>query len=262
MRSRSAGSALFVVLTLVLVSAMSADAADCTSKKLQIIAKREAGLLACASKVAEKGDPTLEAPCVAKVEAKFAVSFARAGTCIGVANECKATIDQFCVPAVLGYLPDDGPSKCEAKRLKAAGLRAAAALKCFTKKPEVRAACQTKANGTFIKSFDKVSGCGGDGQASTIAASIDANCVDTVVTADGSGTVTGLCTAVCDPPPAGSYAGTCDECTACGDTLTCYCPDSFTNPILCPEACNLTSLPLPCAGDIANCNGTLRCGGC
>ncbi len=265
MRSQSARSFLFVVLALVLVSPMSANAADCTAKKLKAIAKRESGLLACSAKVAAKGDPSLEADCVAKVTAKFTDSFAKAGDCIGVASECETNVDEFCVPAVLGYLSDAGPSKCEASRLKAAGKRASAAVQCFTKKPEVRAACQSKANEKFVASFTKVSGCGGDGQESTVAASIDSNCVNAVQTTDVDGAITTLCAPVCVSPPAGSYSGSCAGCTVCSNVLSCRCADSSTSPFICqafPEDCNPTSLHLPCSGDIANCNGTLRCGGC
>jgi len=57
--------------------------------------------------------------------------------------------------------------------------------------------------------------------------------------------------------PAGSYQQTCDDCFARSDRLTCgQCKriDGTENA--------LPTLPLPCSGDIINCDGVLQCGSC
>lgn len=283
MNSRPFGHSLFLVLALLAATALPAQADKCTSAKLKAIAKRESGLLACAAKSAKTGDATDEAACIAKVTAKFDAAFAKAGTCTGIATDCEAIVDDQCVPGVLQLLPDAGPSDCEAARLKASGKRASSALSCFTKKPDMQAGCQAKTEEKFVASFDKVSGCGGDGQGSTVSTSIDTNCVNAVVTTDGSGVVTELCptttttttttsttttttttTTLCGALPAGSYQGSCAGCTACSGVLHCLCAPADVPPYTCsvfPDDCTNTSLALPC-NDVSNCNGTLRCGPC
>lgn len=273
MNSRPFGHSLFLVLALLVATAPAAHADKCTSAKLKAIAKRESGLLACSAKSAKTGDASGEAACIGKVTAKFDAAFAKAGTCTGIATDCGTIVDDQCVPGVLQLLPDAGPSDCEAARLKASGKRASSALSCFTKKPDDQAGCQAKTDDKFVASFDKVSGCGGDGQAAAVGTSIDASCVQAVVTTDGSGAVTGLCpttttttttTTLCTALPPGSYQGTCTGCTACSGTLHCLCAPSAVNPSTCqflPGDCTDTTLPLPC-GDVSNCNGVLRCGAC
>lgn len=263
MNSRSIRYSLFVVLALVFASPLPASADKCTTLKLKAVAKRQAGLLACTAKSVQLGDNSGEADCVAKVTTKFTAAFAKAGTCNGDASQCEANVDSHCVPAVRDLLDESGPSKCEASRLKAAGKRASGATQCATKKPELQAECQTKVNDKFLASFAKVSGCQGDGEEATVATTIDDDCVDWAVTTDGGGNVTEVCPVVCVSPPAGSYQASCRGCTACRNVLTCSCADGFTNPNNCPGGgCYITSIDLPCAGDIANCGGTLKCGGC
>ena len=59
----------------------------------------------------------------------------------------------------------------------------------------------------------------------------------------------------CPPPPAGSYAATCVNCTACGGVLSCQCRDAAQVP-------QSTSIPLSCPVTYVNCNGVLRCDTC
>jgi hypothetical protein len=55
--------------------------------------------------------------------------------------------------------------------------------------------------------------------------------------------------------PAGSYALSCNSCSASGSELTCQCADAVGQS-------GTTSLPLPCSAPIENCNGDLTCGAC
>jgi hypothetical protein len=66
----------------------------------------------------------------------------------------------------------------------------------------------------------------------------------------------GLACGTCQLPP-GSYQQSCTNCFARSDRLTCgTCTriDGTEN--------NVPTLPLPCSGDIINCDGVLRCGSC
>ena len=286
---RSTGSAL-IVTVIVAATPFSAYADKCTISKLKAVAKKEYGLLGCSAKAVKVGDPSVLDACVAKVTSKFTTSFAKAGTCAGEESDCTVIVDESCIPAVQQLLPDGGPSKCEAARLKAAGKRASAAILCYTKNPATLAACQTKANAKFLSAFGKVIGCGGDGQADAVASSVDASCVNAVVTADVDGTVTALCvtttttsttttsstittttttststtTIPCAPQPAGSYRDSCTGCSTCSGRLVCTCAFGGQNPFTCqfnPGQCSHTSLSLGC-NDVSNCNGTLTCGPC
>lgn len=71
----------------------------------------------------------------------------------------------------------------------------------------------------------------------------------------GCSSTSGDTPAVEAAPPSGSYAKSCPACTATPTLLTCFCGDG-------DGAEDKTTLPLPCSGDIANCGGTLTCGGC
>jgi len=62
LQPRVVAAGTFLVAALVL-SAGTAQADKCTSLRLKAIAKREAGLLTCESKVAQKGDPSLLMDC-------------------------------------------------------------------------------------------------------------------------------------------------------------------------------------------------------
>src|SRR5262249_35237092 len=127
--------------------------------------------------------------------------FLKTGTCSGVQADCESIADD-CRDKVRAALPDGTTtaSKCEATRLKAAGKKAQKKLLCYSKaaKKDVpvdsaTGGCLDKAAAKFVKSFDKVTGCTGDGQTATIEALIDAECIGQQVTTDGSGAVTGLC---------------------------------------------------------------------
>ena len=60
----------------------------------------------------------------------------------------------------------------------------------------------------------------------------------------------------CQLPP-GSYQDSCENCWARSDRLTCgSCERADGTPG------GTVGLELPCTGDVTNCDGTLRCGGC
>jgi hypothetical protein len=200
LQSRGAAASAILVAALLL-TAGSAQADKCTSLKLKAIGNREAGLLTCQSKAAQRGDTSIVAACEAKVQAKFSASFAKTGTCSGVQDDCKAIADD-CGDKVRAALPDGTTtaSKCEASRLKAAGKKAQQKLLCYSKAAKrdvpvdsAAGGCLDKAAAKFVKAFDKVTGCTGDGQTGAIEALIDNECVGQQVTTDGSGAVTGLC---------------------------------------------------------------------
>src|SRR5438552_6218870 len=186
-------------VTLCVLAPGAARADKCTSSKLKAIAKKESGLLSCQAKVAGKGDPSLQSDCDAKVLLKFSAAFAKPGPCTGVDGveaDCES-IAEDCRDTVRAQLPDAGPSKCEAARLKAAGKKAKAKLGCYAKATlkgvGVDGTCLTKAETKFSAAFTKVSGCTGDGQAGAVEALVDGECVNQQVVTDGGGNVTGLC---------------------------------------------------------------------
>src|SRR5262249_50446728 len=200
LQSRGAAAGTFFVAGLLL-PAGPARADKCTGLKLKAIGKKEAGLLTCQSKAAQRGDTSILTKCEAKVQAKFSAWFAKTGTCSGVQADC-VTIANDCRDKVRAALPA-GPTTAStggAPRLKAAGKKAQKQLLCYSKaaKKDVPVdsapgGCLAKAAANFGKSFDKVTGCTGDGQTNAIETLIDNECVGQQVTTDGSGAVTGLC---------------------------------------------------------------------
>ena len=178
-RGIAAGTMLVVAL---LLAAGPARADKCTSLKLKAIGKKEAGLLTCQSKVAQRGDTSILMACENKVVAKFTASFGKSGTCTGVQADSE-TIADDCRDKVRAALPDGTTtaSKCEAKRLKAAGTKAEKELLCYSaaakKGVAVDGACLGKASVQFGKSFGSVTGCTGDGQTTSVETTIDTECV-------------------------------------------------------------------------------------
>jgi hypothetical protein len=241
LQSRVAAAGTFLVAALVL-SAGTARADKCTSLRLKAIAKKEAGLLTCESKVAQKGDPSLLAPCQNKVLAKFATSFAKSGTCSGVQSDSEAIADD-CRDKVRAALPDGTAtaSNCEAKRLKAAGKKAEKKLLCYSKAVKKGVAvdsaaggCLDKASAQFVESFNKVTGCTGDGQAANVETIVDTECVaQHVATLAVCGNMHVDNGEQCDPP-----GSSCGGTAICGSDCTCpctvdTCPCDFLDPSVC-----------------------------
>jgi hypothetical protein len=108
-----------------------ADCDDCVAAKLKAIGKKESGRLACLAKVAKTGDSSGLSDCVAKVESRYAVAFAKAGECGSSAATCEPHVD-FCVSTVLANLPDV-PSRCEASKLMAAAKATTGLFNCAAK---------------------------------------------------------------------------------------------------------------------------------
>jgi hypothetical protein len=76
-------------------------------------------------------------------------------------------------------------------------------------------------------------------------------CAGDIANCDGALTCGG-----CPQPPDGSYAQTCTGCRVQDNVLSCdACRDTS-------DGAWFSTLLLPCGGDIANCNGSLTCGGC
>ena len=251
LQSRMAAAGTILVAALVL-STGTARADKCTGLRLKAIAKKEYGLLVCQSKVAQKGDPSLEAACDAKVLGKFSASFAKSGACSGVQADCEAIADD-CRDKVRAALPDGtaAASKCEANRLKTAGKKAEKKLFCYSKAAKKDApvdsavgGCLDKASAKFVKSFDKITGCTGDGQSAAIEALVDGECVGQQVVADGSGTVTALC-------PTTTTSTTTTTTTASSTTTSTTIPTCGNGVVENGEQCDAPG---------SSCGGTDVCG--
>ena len=270
MRAPSTRTLILGLAVLLTVPTAGSAAGDkCVGLKLKALGKKESGLVGCQAKVATKGDPTLAAACESKVIAKFQASFAKAGTCSGVEADCEDIADA-CRDSVRGALPDGtdtaSASKCEGKRLKAAGKKASAKLGCYAKAAlkglPVDTSCLDKATAKFATAFDKVSGCTGD--EASVEGLVDNGCVAAAVEVDGGNNVTAICQTTttttttttplctttsttlptcgnnvvdigedCDPP--GSSCGTAGTCSA-----SCTCgagPNGYLCDYLDPSAC-------------------------
>ena len=241
LQSRVAAAGTILAAALVL-SAGTAQADKCTSLRLKAIAKKEAGLLTCESKVAQKGDPSLLTPCKDKVVAKFSTSFAKSGSCSGVQADSEAIADD-CRDKVRVALPDGTmtASTCEAKRLKAAGKKAEKKLLCYSKAAKKgvsvdsgAAGCLDKASAQFVESFDKLTGCTGDGQTANVETIVDTECVaQHVATLAVCGNMNVDNGEQCDPP-----GSSCGGSAVCGSDCTCpctadTCPCDFLDPSVC-----------------------------
>ena len=188
------------VLTAVGIGTARAD--KCTASKIKAIGSKEAGLLSCSGKEAVKGVPAVEPACRTKVENKFNGAYSKLGACSAPpAAQCESIADD-CQAQLRAALPDGNgtvPSKCEASRLKAAGKKAKAKLRCYAKAAAkdvpVDAVCLGKAETKFSSAYNKVSGCATDGPSGTanIEALIDSACVNAIVTVDKTGRVTAIC---------------------------------------------------------------------
>src|SRR5882724_3553395 len=245
------------VFACLLLAAGPAAADQCTSAKLKAIANREARFLRCLAKVARFGDPSLETACDASAEAKFTSAFGSAGTCSGVQSDCESLADD-CRDKVRAALPDGTTtataSKCESIRLRAAGKAASRKLGCYAKaaREGIRVdsapgGCLDRAHAKFVKAFDAVTGCTGDGQTDAVEAVIHAQCVGQPADSDDDGNVSGLCPAIpatcgngsvdnyeqCDVP-----GSSCGGSALCRSDCTCpcdlsACPCDFLDPSVC-----------------------------
>ena len=104
--------------------------------------------------------------------------------------------------------------------------------------------CLDKASAKFVKSFDKITGCAGDGQAAAIEALVDGECVGQQLVADGSGTVTALC-------PTTTTSTTTTTTTASSTTTSTTIPTCGNGVVENGEQCD---------GPGSSCGGTDVCG--
>src|SRR5262249_12542822 len=109
--------------------------------------------------------------------------------------------------------------------------------------------CLAKAAANFGKSFDKVTGCTGDGQTNAIETLIDNECVGQQDTTDGSGAVTGLC-----PTPTTTTTSTTTSTTntTTSSTTTTTVPVCGDGAVQKGEECDPPG---------SSCGGTSTCGG-
>ena len=184
----------------VLMAAGPADADKCNGSKIKAIGKKEKALLGCSGKEATKGTAGTAA-CNAKASGKFAASYNKPTGCVPAAPSeatCQAEADA-CQSQLRAVLPDgdeNTPSKCESSRLKAAGKLASAELGCYAKASAknvpVDPACIAKGTGKFAASFNKVSGCTGDGNAASIQTLVENECVENMIQLDGGNNVVSI----------------------------------------------------------------------
>lgn len=186
-------SALTAALTLMLVTALPADAAldaaagKCVASKLKAAGKLAQKQLACHSKAAKKGD-SVDAACLSKAAGSFTGSFDKAeakGGCVtsGDAGQVEGLVggSTNITVAALVVTPSS-PSSCVASKLKSAGKRAAKMLKAHGK--AVQKSDVTKLPADVTKTADKFSddyakaetkgGCQTAGDAAAVGAGVDA----------------------------------------------------------------------------------------
>jgi hypothetical protein len=235
----------------------------CTSTQLKAVGKDEKSLLTCQSKVATKGTAAVEPACDQKAMDKFDAQYNKSSACTGPsAAMCDANAKD-CRDKLRAALPDGdetNPSKCEAARLKAAGKKASAKLKCYAKAAlkslpvdTAPGGCLDKATNKFTASFNKVSGCTGDGQLNAIEALIDDECVNQQVTVDGMNHVTGIC-----PTPAVTTTTTSSTTTTSTSSTTTTTAPTCGGTQMCHDVCTVG--PAECttctAADGAGTSGT------
>jgi hypothetical protein len=200
---------MMMALASLTLGTETAHADKCVSAKLKTIGRKENGLLSCDAKVVQRGDPSLLADCVQKVEAKYARAFAKAGTCSGDQATCEC-IAEHCATFVGLALPDAGPDDCESARLRAAAKKASDELNCSAKAAmrsvPVDSACIQKAEARYQKAFARTTGCSGN--QATVEATVDQRCV-TAVGADPTGGAT-----------IGTICGSCPPVTTTSSTIT------------------------------------------
>src|SRR5262249_22410551 len=94
--------------------------------------------------------------------------------------------------------------------------------------------CLDKASAQFVESFDKLTGCTGDGQVASVEAIIDTECVaQHVATLAVCGNMSVDNGEQCDPP-----GSACGGTAVCGSDCTCpctvdTCPCDFLDPSVC-----------------------------
>jgi hypothetical protein len=196
-----------VLVGVLATAACPIDAAraesPCMAKKIQLMAKRLAAELKCRAAAVERGRPP-DATCLAKARDRFRDKFQLvevAQSCSGALGRCDFQVAD-CLDVVAAALPDAGPSKCEASKLKAAGKRAASNLRCYGKAARrgvgADPRCFEKNEERFAAAVAKAELTGPcPGAAASLGALLDDECGNDLVTAPAS-LVTGLCEGLID----------------------------------------------------------------
>src|SRR5262245_50174449 len=187
----------------------------CAGAKQKAVSKKEAGIATCESKNVAKPDATALGACKTKVEGKFTAAFQKAdlkGACVGDGAAVELQVDN-CVDAILASITvDSGLEKCAAAKIKAAGKTASGKVACYSKATgkgkhcsltattlcindaacpagescvptlAVDPACLAKPDAALPAAFTKADSKGAcDGTAVSTGATIDAQCVTTIV---------------------------------------------------------------------------------
>jgi hypothetical protein len=231
--SRLLASSSLIALLLLFPSAARAD--KCTGAKLKATGKKELGLLACQSKVAAKNDTSGLAACEVKVKAKFTLAFLKAGSCDGDEATCEDVADT-CEADVAAAMTDTLPSKCEAKKRKAAGKLANAELACYAKAAKkelaVDPSCLSKASDRYSTALTKAGTCPDGGSPQAL---VEDSCVAPVVATDAGGTVTDVC-----PTTTTTTVTSTTTATTATTTSTTTTTTSSTTSTSCPTTCGGT----------------------
>jgi len=177
--------------TTLIAGPARAQGSKCLAGKLKAIAKKEKALLRCHAKAAATGSAASVEACRTKASNAFSAAMSKLTGCSGTTLDCEAQADS-CTDSVRIALPDGSGgtgSSCEAARLKAAGKKASAKLRCYLKAAAkgvpvdtAPGGCLDKATTKFTAAFNKVSGCTGDGNAASVESLIDSECVSQLVT--------------------------------------------------------------------------------
>ncbi len=224
-----------VLATVALVAwsgiglAASDPVAKCAASKVQSTGKKASSKLKCHSKAVGKA-VAVDPLCLGKAETKFSEAFSKAeskGGCatVGDAPALEALVDDF-VADVVGALPSGGTKagqKCAAGKIKEAGKKADAKLKCHSKaigkSVDVDPGCLQKAEDKFLKAFGKAEtkgGCATSGDAATLEARVD----QLVAAVLGGSPSTSSTTTTSLPTPTTSSTSTTTSTTTATPTTT------------------------------------------
>jgi len=201
MKQKFAMVALGLLCILAGPTRPAAAQSGCVSAKLEAMGKNEAGLLSCLAGEAAKGRPTTFGKCIRKVAAKFALAWAKAGPCGEDRTLCECLTEQ-CAIAVRLVLPDFGPSRCEAARLRAAGKQAVRKVRCSAEAARagttVDPACLQRTEAYLQAVFARTRRCTGD--SNMVETIVNEQCVGALgADPTGGGTIDELCTShACD----------------------------------------------------------------
>lgn len=184
---------------------MPAGPADaCTAAKLRATAKYESRLLGCHATAARKGDASGLSACVQRAEARFALAFAKAGSCTGEQATCDCLAAQ-CADAVRAERPELGPNRCVGSKLATVGRWAERLLRCNATAAErgtpVDPECVTRAFIKFRRAYAKLDDCGVE--QANMEAAVGQVCVASLGAhaAGGANVEAGICASCATPDP-------------------------------------------------------------